>query len=40
MYQEKATGKIYSGSVLMQAGIPIPVEMGEYLAYQMLFEEQ
>ena len=37
VYEEEGSGKRYCGSVLMQAGIPIPVEMGEYLAYQFVF---
>lgn len=35
MYQDEDNGNIYSGSALMEAGIPLPVEMGEYLAYQI-----
>ena len=27
--------KIYNGAALMEAGIPMPVEMGEFKAYQM-----
>ena len=37
MYQEQETGKIYAAEALMEAGIPLPVEMGEYRAYQMHF---
>lgn len=37
LYKEEAGGKVYSGSALMEAGIPLPVEMGEYLAYQYYF---
>ena len=37
VYEEERSGKRYCGSALMQAGIPIPVEMGEYLAYQFVF---
>ncbi len=37
IYEEEGSGKRYCGSALMQAGIPIPVEMGEYLAYQFVF---
>ncbi len=37
VYEEEGSGKRYCGSALMQAGIPIPVEMGEYLAYQFVF---
>lgn len=35
LYEDAATGKCYYGSALMEAGIPMPVEMGEYLAYQI-----
>ena len=28
---------MYSGSVLMHIGIPVPSAMGEYKAWQMLF---
>ncbi|MEO2239173.1 alpha-galactosidase [Dorea sp. YH-dor226] len=38
MYQEKNTGKMYSGAALMDAGIPVPVETGEYQGYQLHFE--
>ncbi len=37
VYEEAASGKCYCGSALMQAGIPIPVEMGDYRAYQFVF---
>ena len=37
VYEEEGSGKRYCGCALMQAGIPIPVEMGEYLAYQFVF---
>lgn len=37
LYQEEASGKIYSGSALLEAGLPLPIEMGEYLAYQKHF---
>lgn len=35
IYQDAETGRSYSGSALMKAGIPIPNRMGEYLSYQM-----
>lgn len=35
IYRDTETGKIYNGAALMEAGIPIPVEMGEFKAYQM-----
>lgn len=37
MYQEEKSGKIYPSDALMEIGIPLPVEMGEYHAYQMYF---
>ncbi len=36
-YEEKESKKCYQGMALMQAGIPLPVEMKEYPAYQFLF---
>ena len=35
IYENEQTGKRYSGGALMEAGIPMPVESGEYLAYQI-----
>ena len=35
VYENEETGKCYSGGALMEAGIPMPVESGEYLAYQI-----
>lgn len=35
VYQDEKSGTSYSGSALMEAGLPLPVEMGEYLAYQI-----
>lgn len=37
MYREKYSGKVYASDALMEAGIVLPVEMGEYHAYQMYF---
>lgn len=37
VYQDTETGVEYDGSALMEAGIPMPVQMGEYLAYQKYF---
>lgn len=34
-YEDAESGKCYYGSALMSAGLPIPVEMGEYHAYQI-----
>lgn len=35
VYRDTETGKVYNGAALMEAGIPMPVEMGEFKAYQM-----
>ena len=35
IYRDTETGKRYNGAALMEAGIPMPVEMGEFKAYQM-----
>lgn len=37
MYREEKSGKQYPSIALMETGIPLPVEMGEYRAYQMYF---
>lgn len=37
MYQEKESGRVYASDALMEAGIALPVEMGEYHAYQLYF---
>lgn len=37
MYQDQESGRVYPADALMQVGIPLPVEMGEYQAYQMHF---
>ncbi len=37
VYQDTQTGVEYDGSALMEAGIPMPVQKGEYLAYQKYF---
>lgn len=39
-YKEQISGRSYEGAALMQAGIPMPVEQGEYRAYQMYFVEE
>ena len=38
-YKEQKSGQIYSGSALTEAGIPIPIENSEYLAYQFYFKQ-
>lgn len=37
VYEDVESGRCYSGAALMEAGLPIPVEYGEYLSYQMEF---
>ncbi len=38
LYKEEISGKIYPADALMETGLPMPIEMGEYLAYQWHFE--
>ncbi len=37
-YRDADTGKVYSGAALMEAGMPIPLGLGDYQAFQILFE--
>lgn len=37
-YRDADTGKVYSGAALMEAGMPIPLRLGDYQARQILFE--
>ena len=37
MYREEKSGMLYASDALMEAGIPLPVQMGDYQAYQMHF---
>lgn len=37
VYEEAATGRRYTGGALMDAGLPLPLKMGEYCAYQIEF---
>lgn len=37
IYEDADSGRRYSGSALMEAGIPLPLESGDYLAYQIYF---
>ncbi|MBD5490077.1 MAG: alpha-galactosidase [Lachnospiraceae bacterium] len=37
VYEDVHSGQRYYGSVLMKAGIPMPVELGEYRAYRFIF---
>ena len=32
-YRDEATGCVYPANALMQIGLPVPVEMGEYNSY-------
>ena len=38
LYRDTESGKVYTGGALMEAGYPLPVELGDYLAYQIHFE--
>ena len=40
VYREEKSGKRYSGAALMYGGMPLPVELGEYLAYQYCFVKE
>ena len=36
-YQDTKTGMVYPADALMEAGLPLPLETGEYRAYQIHF---
>jgi alpha-galactosidase len=38
-YKELNSGKEYNSNALMEAGLPLPVELGEYRAYQIYLEK-
>lgn len=38
MYEEKESGRVYSGAALMEIGLPLPRAHGEYEAHQLYFE--
>ena len=40
MYRDEQSGKLYASDALMETGILLPVEMGEYHAYQMYFTKK
>jgi alpha-galactosidase len=40
VYEDAASGRCYSGAALMKAGLPMPVCMGEYPAYQMFLRKK
>ena len=39
-YREMESGRKYNSTALMEAGIPVPVELGEYRAYQWHFVQE
>lgn len=39
MYRDMESGREYNGTALMHAGIPMPLQAGEYQAYQMYFRQ-
>jgi alpha-galactosidase len=39
IYREETTGKEYTGSALMHAGIPLPMQWGEHMSLQMHFSK-
>lgn len=40
IYREEKSGKRYTGAVLMYGGMPLPIESGEYQAYQYCFVKE
>ena len=40
VYREKKSGKRYTGAALMYGGMPLPIEPGEYQAYQYCFVKE
>ena len=40
VYQEEKSGKRYTGAALMYGGMPLPIEPGEYQAYQYCFVKE
>ena len=40
VYREAESGRTYNSTALMEAGIPVPVELGEYRAYQWHFVQE
>ncbi len=37
LYREESSGKLYAADALAQTGLPLPIRMGEYQAYQLHF---
>lgn len=40
VYEDVNTGRCYYGSALMEAGLPMPADLGEYLAYQITLRKK
>ena len=40
LYEDKESGRCYYGNALMEAGLPLPAELGEYLSYQIALTER
>ena len=40
IYREEKSGKRYTGAALMYGGMPLPIESGEYQAYQYCFVKE
>ena len=40
VYREEKSGKRYTGAALMYGGMPLPIEPGEYQAYQYCFVKE
>ena len=40
VYREEKSGKRYTGAALMYGGMPLPIELGEYQAYQYCFVKE
>ena len=40
VYREEKSGKRYIGAALMYGGMPLPIEPGEYQAYQYCFVKE
>ncbi|CUM92741.1 Alpha-galactosidase [[Ruminococcus] torques] len=40
VYREEKSGKRYTGAALMYGGMPLPIESGEYQAYQYCFVKE
>ena len=40
MYRDTKSQKVYAAEALMESGILLPIELGEYQAYQMHFVKE